>query len=317
VTLARRTAALVPILIALVACSRAERESAEERAPSSPGSSSSLESAAPPALLYVPSAEALLPPPIGGGFLPGAPVVSGGRCPSEMVDVRGEFCIDRYESQLVDARRGEPLSPYYHPTRAQTALNRTRYEKLALAKGQPALPEPPAFQLEGDVEPLARSVAGVIPNGYLSGVVAKAACEQAGKRLCTHAEWLTACRGQGGRAYPYGDRYEDGVCNVHRETHPAASLHGNPSRHHLDPRLNRVSDHRGPLLRPTGSLPRCKSDWGSDAVYDLVGNLDEWAADAAFHGGFYARATREGCEARIGSHPVQYFDYSLGSRCCR
>ena len=37
----------------------------------------------------------------------------------------------------------------------------------------------------------------------------------------------------------------------------------------------------------------------------------------AFAGGFYARGTRDGCEARIRSHPPDYFDYSLGTRCCR
>ena len=37
----------------------------------------------------------------------------------------------------------------------------------------------------------------------------------------------------------------------------------------------------------------------------------------SFVGGFYARATREGCDARISSHAREYFDYSLGTRCCR
>jgi hypothetical protein len=34
-------------------------------------------------------------------------------------------------------------------------------------------------------------------------------------------------------------------------------------------------------------------------------------------GGFYARATREGCDASVSSHAKSYFDYSLGTRCCR
>ena len=318
-TLARRRAALVSLLSVLVACSR-EREQASDRAPPSSSSSSLVstsEATPPPELLYVPSAEALLPPPAGGGLLPNAPRTALGRCPSDMVDVRGEFCIDRYESLLFDAGRGEALSPYFHPTRAQTAVSYARYKRMFVEGRQPAFPEPPAFQLESELEPLARSLANVVPSGYLSGVVARAACERAGKRLCTSDEWLTACRGQSGRAFPYGDRYEDGACNVHRTTHPAAALHGDASRHHLDPRLNRVSDRSGALLRPTGTQSRCRSEWGSDAVFDMVGNLDEWAADSAFHGGFYARATREGCEARISSHPVGYFDYSLGTRCCR
>jgi hypothetical protein len=49
----------------------------------------------------------------------------------------------------------------------------------------------------------------------------------------------------------------------------------------------------------------------------MVGNLDEWVADGGFSGGFFSRGTREGCDARITSHPPEYFDYSLGARCCR
>src|SRR5262245_35209986 len=40
------------------------------------------------------------------------------RCPAEMVEVRG-FCIDRWESSTVDAKTGEPLSPYYPPSPAE------------------------------------------------------------------------------------------------------------------------------------------------------------------------------------------------------
>lgn len=297
-----------------VACSRNQPDDEPQRSPAKQPAPSAP--TPPPELLYVPSAEAELPPVVGGGLLPGAPPLSSGRCPADMVDVRGEFCIDRYEAELFDVRSSQALSPYYHPTRGQTRASFTRYRAIAARKGAPELPSPPPFQLETDFEPAARSTAHVIPSGYLSGVVAKQACERAGKRLCSYAEWLTACRGEARRAFPYGDRYEDGACNVHRGSHPAALLHGNPSIHHLDPRLNRVSDAEGPLLRPTGSLPRCKSAWNQDGAFDMVGNLDEWVEDS-FAGGFYARGTRDGCEARIRSHPRDYFDYSLGTRCCR
>jgi hypothetical protein len=59
--------------------------------------------------------------------------------------------------------------------------------------------------------------------------------------------------------------------------------------------------------------------WGNDAIYDMVGNLDEWVDDGegAFMGGFFARSTRLGCDARIAVHPKPYADYSLGVRCCK
>jgi hypothetical protein len=110
-----------------------------------------------------------------------------------------------------------------------------------------------------------------------------------------------------------------GRCNVLRDIHPAAVLHGDASEGHLDPRLNQVSQGEDPLLRPTGGTPECRSEWGADAIYDMVGNLDEWVSDSGgvFVGGFFSRATREGCDARIEAHGPSYFDYSLGVRCCR
>jgi hypothetical protein len=43
--------------------------------------------------------------------------------------------------------------------------------------------------------------------------------------------------------------------------------------------------------------------------------VDEGAG--AFAGGFYARATKAGCDAVITVHPKIYIDYSIGVRCCR
>ena len=73
------------------------------------------------------------------------------------------------------------------------------------------------------------------------------------------------------------------------------------------------------LFRQTGATPDCKSEWGSDAAYDMVGNLDEWVDDpkGLFLGGFFSRSTREGCESSISAHPRPYFDYSTGTRCCK
>lgn len=307
-------------MFALVALGCARSKSDEDKAkavtPTTPAPAvapSALEP--PPVLLHLPDADELLPPVIGGGLLPGAPRV-GGRCPPEMVDVRGEFCIDRFEISLVDAKTERALSPHYHPTRAQTAASFERYRGRARAAG-PALPEPPRFQLESEPSPLARSQPGALPQGYLSGDIARVACQAAGKRLCSLPEWLVACRGEQNRKFPYGEQYSEGACNVFREAHPAAVLHGDASREHLDPRLGLVSGEKGPLLRRTGATPSCRSQWGADGIFDMVGNLDEWVSEGGFVGGFFSRSTREGCDARVSSHPSQYFDYSLGTRCCR
>lgn len=238
-----------------------------------------------------------------------------------MVDIAGRFCIDRYEASLVDRDTGRVLSPYYPPDVALSRSLFQRYRPLAHQQGHSSeLEVPPLeqWQLTASFEPMARSAASVVPSAYLSALVARRTCEAAGKRLCQPQEWTQACRGERDTRFPYGDQYVHGTCNVFRESHPAAWLHGNASVHHLDPRLNLVAPEGRLLLAATGAHPGCRSVWGDDAVYDMVGNLDEWVEDeeGSFHGGFYARSTRQGCAARIASHAPSYFDYSLGTRCC-
>lgn len=273
-----------------------------------------------PKLLYVPDAAVELPSAAPTETLPIGPVT---RCPADMVDVRGQFCIDRYEDTLVDIAQARAVSPYYAPTFFQTQSAYKTWDKLRHDFGTPEvqllpLPEPPSFQLQGNFDIRAVSKRGVTPNGYLSGILAERACHNAHKRLCTELEWVTACRGEADQQFPYGPDYQSGKCNVFNGAHPALLLHGNASEGHLDPRLNYFEHHGAPLLHVTGASPECKSRWGNDAVYDMVGNLDEWIADegGVFLGGFYARNTREGCASRISAHPRGYFDYSLGVRCC-
>ncbi|HYQ18452.1 MAG TPA: SUMF1/EgtB/PvdO family nonheme iron enzyme [Polyangiaceae bacterium] len=251
-------------------------------------------------------------------LLPGAPPLVSSGCPAEMVSIRGQFCIDRYEASVVDARE-RPLSPYYPPSHDELLHIYSVFRQVTPSRRAPALPAPPDFALNESFVAQARARPGVAPNGYMSGVMARRVCENAGKRLCTASEWVTACKGQSGAKFPYGAQYRDGVCNVFRESHPAVILYGDASKNHLDPRLNLTEDAAGPLLRKTGASAGCRSEWGQDAVYDMVGNLDEWVDDAhgAFQGGFFSRSTREGCDSRISVHPNDYFDYSLGVRCCK
>lgn len=297
------------------------------------------------------------------------------RCPPEMVNVRGQFCIDRWEATTQDVRSGKELSPYYPPharllrwTVNTWATNLARDRALAFgwidagtAEGGVVaareagaarlvsvtqengsvtwseltdasapdgsvlslrvvmpLPDVPEVQQNDDFKPSASSRGGVIPQGHTPGFVAFEACRAAGKRLCREEEWVTACKGERGTKFPYGNEYRQGTCNVFREEHPAHILHGNASEGLSDPRLNQVTNQGAALLRETAGSPLCKSVWGNDAIYDMVGNVDEWVddPDGMFLGGFYSRSTRNGCESKITAHPTGYFDYSLGFRCC-
>ena len=194
--------------------------------------------------------------------------------------MRGRLCIDRFEAQLIDKRNGAVLSPDY--PRAPKLLD-SIFKVYAAGRWTmgdlraQAMPLPPLLRPRDDLPPvIAASRADVRPTGYLSWFDAKAACEGAGKRLCKHAEWMTACRGAADRKFPYGEDYAHHKCNIWRYAHPAAALHGNAAIGHLDPRLHRVREGDRPLLHRTGANPACASRWKNDAAFDMVGNLDEW-----------------------------------------
>jgi formylglycine-generating enzyme len=246
------------------------------------------------------------------------------RCPTEMVEIRG-FCIDRWEVSTVDVKTGEALSPYYPPLASELEAIYDYWTLEARSLGSLAarsmpLPEPSTFQREQKFAPRAVSRGGVVPQGYLSYYTAKRSCESAGKRLCSEREWVTACGGERGLKFPYAEKYRAFACNVYRYFHPASALHENASLGHRDPRLNLlVEDNGDPLLRATGATQDCASRWGGDVVYDMVGNVDEWVEGEkgpVFMGGFYARSTYKGCEAKVDSHAAAYYDYSTGTRCC-
>ncbi len=256
------------------------------------------------------------------------------RCRPDMVRVRpskspdagpalAAFCVDRYEAMLIDHATKARISPYYSPSRKWASYAAKDWASKRLQIGGPKakampLPKLPSWETERDFEPRAVVRKNVTPNGHVSGNEAATACRHAGKRLCTPTEWRVACGGEQGWQFPYGPKYIRGKCNVFREAHPAAVLHDNPAIGHTDPRLNQVTYKGRPLLRRTGATASCGSKWEDDAIYDMVGNLDEWVdvPKGSFAGGFYARSSKKGCAWRSTAHPMYYADYSTGVRCC-
>ncbi len=212
-------------------------------------------------------------------------------CPDGMIAIQdlaiGDFCIDRHEASLLvldaDGAVIASHSPYVHPT--------------------------------GEVR--AVSIDGAVPQGYIDGDTAAAACATAGKRLCDDDEWLRACRGAAGHVYPYGDRLEPGTCNDARVQHPAVEYFGtaDPSIWSQlgNPCILQVPDG----VQTTGAHVGCVSD---DGAFDMMGNLHEWTADPAgtFRGGFFVDTALNGpgCTYATTAHDRSHWDYSTGFRCC-
>lgn len=153
-----------------------------------------------------------------------------------------------------------------------------------------------------------------VPAMGVSWERAKAACEAAGKRLCTEAEWVTACQGAAaaddnkngeyaddmieGTAYPYGDFHAPGRC--------------------WDDHEGQAPD--GTEFRPvyTGELPGCATPSG---VYDMTGNVEEWAGErpevAALLGGAWDTSEDHArCYRRNDTFGAGYASVRTGFRCC-
>ncbi len=215
-------------------------------------------------------------------------------CPVGMVAIGDSYCIDMYEASLVQVTgASERPWPYYET-------------------------------LPSDVIVRAVSSPGVYPQGYVSGLQAKAACQRSGKRLCKPAEWKNACMGPQRTTFPYGNHRVVGRCNdngrsamrffnPHLDNRPEHKWMWGQRNNMIDPRLNQLN---GTLTR-TGERAACTNDYG---VFDMVGNLHEWVddPDGTFQGGYYldTHLNGDGCNYRTTAHPVSHYDYSTGFRCC-
>jgi formylglycine-generating enzyme required for sulfatase activity len=109
-----------------------------------------------------------------------------GPCPTDMVSIDASFCIDRYEAHLVAIANDGTQEVWPHNQAIDKVEDRT-------------------FR--------AQNRAGVIPQSYVSSVDAEEACENAGKRLCTAAEWRAACLGHRAMTFSYAAKRIAGQCN--------------------------------------------------------------------------------------------------------
>ncbi len=196
----------------------------------------------------------LPPPPVHSDmvFVPAGPFVMGSNTgrederPPHQVDVHA-FYIDRTEVTVADYARfltwqgsltacDGHLCADVHSENPQAHLEET-------PTGYRALPGWDDF-----------------PMTWVSWYGAAAYCKAQGKRLPTEAEWEKAARGTDGRAYPWGNEYDEGRAN-------AGHRYSGPTR--------------------VGMFPAGASPYGA---LDMAGNVWEWVADwyAPYPGSTYS-----------------------------
>ena len=176
--------------------------------------------------------------------------------------------------------------------------------------------------LGGNAEHLSCSNPDVVPWRTVTHAEAEAACLDAGKRLCTEAEWQRACEGTNPNdplpwpvdytSYPYGVVYDKNACNGWGYDYDCS-----PPNDHF-------------LLYPTGN------DYGCPAAadtclseffaYDMSGNVQEWTSSVISTGPNTYRVRGGTFQTQAGGLTCQHafiaFDDTiefptLGFRCCQ
>ena len=139
---------------------------------------------------------------------------------------------------------------------------------------------------------------GTMPRVNTTWAKARAACQRAGKRLCTEEEWERACKGPRSNRFPVGNRTVVGACNVSSPSSGPASV------------------------APAGAFSSCKSGFG---ILDMSGNVAEWTAsswkpgstDKVVKGGSAVQENLTGrCSSRI-NEVASRRSATVGFRCCK
>ncbi|MDP8221996.1 MAG: SUMF1/EgtB/PvdO family nonheme iron enzyme [Candidatus Lernaella stagnicola] len=118
-------------------------------------------------------------------------------------------------------------------------------------------------------------------------------CAAIGKRLCSGPEWQKACTGPDNTVYPWGDKFDDQICNTHTDEWAAREV------------------------ARAGAWPACISGYG---VYDIAGNLSEWTEDI-WQEGWQDRTVRGGGynvnpANRQEKQPDGFWEFTAYSQAC-
>ena len=161
---------------------------------------------------------------------------------------------------------------------------------------------------------------GAHPPWMVDWYTAMGLCAAEGKRLCYESEWVAACEGPDETPFPYGWERSKQKCNIDNPwINPSLSKVYSRKPSVSEPELKRLDQSV-----PSGSMEGCVSGYG---VYDLTGNLDEWAlADrdrpeeravfAALKGGAWGHV-RNACRPVTTSHDALFRYYFVSFRCCQ
>lgn len=229
-------------------------------------------------------------------------------CPDDMIHVSTSFCPD-IERRCLDMEHEKTnhldiCHAFAHDQRCRTDER------------------PISFCIDRYEYPNQR---GAHPVWMVSWYEAQATCESRGKRLCYASEWTAACEGPDHTPFPYGWERDHTKCNMDnffidpRKPGPRAQF----DFYSKDSAVAFKELSRLDQSVASGSIESCASGFG---VYDMPGNVDEWAINdgpprekskwAALKGGAWGHV-RSQCRPTTYSHEPDFYYYFVGFRCCR
>jgi hypothetical protein len=158
--------------------------------------------------------------------------------------------------------------------------------------------------------------AGDRPAVMMRFVEAERMCADAGKRLCSEAEWELACEGPAHRPWPYGWSRRAGACNSDQPFRPYSEAKLSSA----DARVREAEVERLWQGEPSGNRASCVSAFG---IHDLVGNVEEWVTTSrpewpyrsGLKGGYWSKPWA-GCRGTNERHGPRFRYYEIGFRCC-
>jgi formylglycine-generating enzyme len=244
-------------------------------------------------------------PSIFGSFIkPGAPTVApvaDEACPSDMVEVEGDYCpyVEQKCARWLDPATKLQCAEFDKPAVAGRCFMKTEHKRFCIDR----------YEWPNKV--------GQVPQAMASWNDAKATCQSIGKRLCADTEWTLACEGPQHHPYPYGDGYarDGGACNMDKPY-----VWPNAERVY-DPETSAQELARLDQREPSGARASCVSPYG---VHDMTGNVDEWVVNVSQFGqphesglkGGYWGPVRTRCRPMTTGHEQTFRYYQTGFRCC-
>jgi hypothetical protein len=209
--------------------------------------------------------------------------VCGESCPPDMVAVGFAYCIDRYEASRRDATAG--------------------------AQGQDVLV---ALSRPGALPWMVRPMSA----DHLAEF--QAACEAAGKHLCTSDEWFAACTGPEQTTHVYGNEFDRETCNCVDTYCDDYCAEQGIEAELCDNATNCGYTYDCFHQVATGEFPGCTNEYGT---LDINGNVWEVVSSDSDPRGYEVRGGAFNCampSVRVScSFNAEWEDLYAGFRCCK